>query len=106
MGDSKYVGISEGIFGIALLVSALPMGYFSDKYGRQKIIRIGVYFQYFTLACTTAVTLWIGNDPYDGIMTKTRMTKYICFTIMIGCWGIQSGLMNGPIMALLADSTP
>jgi MFS family permease len=106
MGDPKYVGYIEGIQGMAGLITAIPIGYLSDRWGRVKVIRMGFYFSLATLLATLLCTLWIGNDPYDGFMTHTRMTQYICFCVVLGCWGIMFGLINGPLLALFADSIP
>ena len=42
MGEPKYVGIVEACRGLSSLLTAIPIGYLSDKYGRSRIVHFGV----------------------------------------------------------------
>ena len=66
MGDPKYVGIAEAIQGISGLITAVPIGYLSDRYGRSKIVHIGAACMLVNTLLTTILLFWIGDDTYEN----------------------------------------
>ena len=97
--SNSYVGYVEGAQGVSQLVSALPVGYLADKFGRAPVIRVGA----LAMLGATALTLYAVLRDQDATTTTTT------FQLLIGAmcaWGIASGIFNGPMQALFADSLP
>ena len=101
------VGDIEAINGLAVLVSALPVGYLADHYGRSRVIMAGGFLFIVTIIFHVGVMEWIGTDEdtLSHDKDKTRISM-ILLAIVMGLWGIGGGIVSGPCNALYADSTP
>lgn len=96
------VGNIEAVNGLAVLLSALPVGYLADRYGRSIVIKGGSVLFIFTAMGHAALLRWIGTNPSEG--HKERDT--ILLGLIMALWGIGGGIVSGPCQALFADSTP
>lgn len=101
-GKNAPLGKIEALYSIAELVSAVPIGYMADLYGRSKIIRAGSVLFLVTAVLHMVTTYYIAN--HNG-GTGTVGTTIVLMIIM-SLWGIGSGIVDGPCEALFADSTP
>jgi MFS family permease len=104
------LGDIEAVQGMASLLAALPMGFVADKIGRSKVIRAGGVLLLLTTIAQVFVLEWVGTDEdgengEDGRSYNTTAALWIMGVIM-AFWGIGDGVVNGPCMALFADSTP
>jgi MFS family permease len=101
------VGDIEAVNGLAVLLSALPVGYLADKYGRSRVIVAGGVLFVVTAIFHAAVMQWIGVDVEDlySDPQKSRLSM-ILLGVVMGLWGIGGGIVSGPCQALYADSTP
>jgi MFS family permease len=105
-GRTYLVGNMEALNGLATLISALPVGYLADKYGRSRAIRFGAIL--FAVTALAHITLihWIGSTT---LLTESKAQAGASLTFMsiiMILWGIGSGIVVGPCDALYADSTP
>lgn len=105
-GQNYLVGNVEAVNGLAVLVSALPVGYLADKYGRSRVIKAGGIL----IACTAVAHLMLIR--YIGPSTESTESKtqshvtVVLLSIIMAMWGIGGGIATGPCDALYADSTP
>jgi len=88
---------------LAVLFSALPVGYLADRYGRSIIIKIGGVLIALTAAFHISVLQWIGVDANE---LRDDSNAFILLGVVMALWGIGGGIVNGPTQALYADSTP
>mmetsp|Transcript_18601 Transcript_18601/g.28118 ORF Transcript_18601/g.28118 Transcript_18601/m.28118 type:complete len:498 (-) Transcript_18601:737-2230(-) len=95
-------GDIEAAFGLATLITALPVGYLADKWGRAKVIRCGGILLLISTICQSSLLSWVGTDPDDRHET---MGLWLLGVLSV-MWGISEGVVNGPCSALFADSTP
>lgn len=96
-------GNIEAAFGLATLITALPVGYLADKWGRAKVIRCGGILLLISTICQSLLLSWVGtNDPDDRHKT---MGLWLLGVLSV-MWGISEGVVDGPCSALFADSTP
>lgn len=107
------VGDIEAINGLAVLCSALPVGYLADRYGRSIVIRAGGILFLLTTVLHVGVMEWIAaaarlsdDDDNDDNDDNNTMLPMILLGIVMGLWGIGGGVVSGPCQALYADSTP
>lgn len=101
------VGDIEAVNGLAVLLSALPVGYLADKYGRSRVIMAGGILFVFTAVLHICITRWIGVDEVEIFDDKTKShVSMILLGVVMGLWGIGGGIISGPCQALYADSTP
>ena len=91
----------ETINGLSLLIFALPIGYFADKYSRSKAIRIGGAILLVASILDAILVAWAGCD-----LPPSKQLWKILFLISACLWGIGGGIVDGPTLALFADSTP
>ena len=92
------VGIVTAANGMAVLLSALPVGAIADKYSKSLTIRVGACLTILAVASTIfAVT--------DTIQLNYTQQYNILLASMC-LWGIVNGIVNGPVQALFADSCP
>jgi len=98
------VGDIEAVNGLAVLFSALPVGYLADKYGRSIVITAGGALFIVTAICHASIMEWIGTD--DNLDPKKTDVAMVLLAIVMGMWGIGGGIVSGPCQALYADSTP
>ena len=80
-----------------MLISALPIGYISDKLiSRRKLAKIGGVLYALATTVTMAVVLVPMPDH----------ARYYAFTGCLALQGLFGGVVSGPIQAMLADETP
>lgn len=95
-------GDIEAVYGLATLVTALPVGIAADRLGRSKVIRAGGVLLLLTTFVQAGIIEWVGISPNDTHMS-------IALWLLGGMnvfWGIAEGVVDGPCSALFADSTP
>ena len=102
-GQNGPIGDVEAVNGLAVLVSALPVGYLADRFGRSRVITAGGIL--FIIATVLQATLihWIGVETMAPGKKELSM---IFLAILMGLWGVGDGIVDGPCQALYADSTP
>ena len=83
--DSTMVGLALGAYGLTQVLLQLPFGIASDKYGRKKVIYVGMLI--FVIGSVVAA---MGND---------------IITVIIGRAIQGAGAVSAVVMALVADST-
>lgn len=104
------LGDIEAVSGLASLLTALPVGYLADKVGRSRVIRAGGVLLLVTTVLQIGVLEWVGTDDGGNVGDvrrdgHTAAALWMCGVIM-ALWGVGDGVVNGPAMALFADSTP
>jgi MFS family permease len=119
------VGYLESAMGITKLLTALPVGSISDKYGRAPVGRVGS-FAYTAASAMTAYCLVANamsrggsdddgrgkaddddddddaNDSNEGLNSK----MFALWAVALCLWGFGRGVVDGPVLALFADSVP
>ena len=90
--SNSKVGNVEAANGLATLLTALPVGYIADKYGKDRACALGGVF----LLLANGVTSWT---------IATDESYYFLLGAMF-LWGVGSGVVSGPVQALYADSIP
>ena len=105
VGNNKNgpVGKVEAVNGLAILFSALPVGYLADKYGRSKVIAAGGGLIIITTVLHFFVMSWVG---VDDLSDRKREESLILLAMIMAMWGVAGGVVSGPCQALFADSTP
>lgn len=98
------VGYIEGANGLAALLTAIPVGYLADKYPRSRIIWMGGVALILTAGAHMYVLFYVGNDVPDDHSVRTR--SFWLYLMIMAFWGSAGGVVNGPVQALYADSTP
>jgi MFS family permease len=99
------VGYLESAMGVTKLLTALPMGDLADRYGRAPVGRVG------SLAYTAATCMTIyamvdrtlkhrDDDGADHASIIWLWAAALCL------WGFGKGVVDGPVLALFADSVP
>lgn len=83
--DHTMVGLALGAYGLTQVLLQLPFGIASDKYGRKKLIYVGMLI--FVIGSVVAA---MGTD---------------IFTVIIGRAIQGAGAVSAVVMALVADST-
>ena len=79
------IGVTLGIYGLTNAIMQIPFGILSDRYGRKKIILLGLWV--FLLG---SVTCAITDNIYFLILGRALQ---------------GAGAISGALMALLSDST-
>lgn len=105
-GRTYLVGNMEALNGLATLVSALPVGYLADKYGRSRAIRFGAVLFSVTALAHIGLIRWIGSTTLPTESKADAGISIMFMSIIMVLWGIGSGIVVGPCDALYADSTP
>ncbi len=82
------------------------MGILSDRYSKCLLIKIGGVITLLTTVLSYLLFSWIGEDHRLGQHTDMLQAKFNCLVIVMGLWGAIEGIVNGPLFALFADSTP
>ena len=101
------VGYVEASNGLAGLATAIPVGYLADKIGRSKVIRSGGFCLIFTVFVQIYIMQWVGVDEEELEKDPSKVDKSMrAFVAVMALWGISGGVVNGPVQALYADSTP
>jgi MFS family permease len=106
MGDASQgntlVGTAEAVQGVTQLVTALPIGYCADIYGKAKTVRLGAILMLVTIALTLWALVDVRRNAEDSPHAARR--SYIVLVVALGFWGVVCGFANGPSQALFADS--
>ena len=97
------VGKVEAVNGLAVLFSALPVGYLADKYGRSRVVAAGGALILITATLHFLIMSWVGVDELSD---SKREESLILLGIIMAMWGVAGGVVSGPCQALFADSTP
>ena len=106
-GSSSAVGYVEAANGLAGLFTALPVGYIADKYGRSKVIKFGGVMLIITVVLQVLLTNWVGIDEEALANDSKKVDRsFLLFMGVMSLWGLAGGVVNGPVQALYADSTP
>ena len=84
----------------------VPIGILSDRYSKCLIIKLGGIIILLTTVLSGLLFNWIGEDHRLGQHSKMLDTKFYCLVVIMGLWGGIEGIVNGPLFALFADSTP
>ncbi|KAL7577301.1 hypothetical protein ACA910_002042 [Epithemia clementina (nom. ined.)] len=114
-GRNVPMGRIEMSQGWANFLSAIPIGYLADTYGRARIIRMGSVLTLLATAALVATMLWMdacgtGNDNKDDDSMRmsseesTRSMFLLC--LIMSVWGVSMSIADGPTDALFADSVP
>lgn len=90
------VGGVEALQGIANLVTALPVGYLADKYGKAIMCKLG------GVGCTIAAAITL--TAIFGSWSTNEEIGILGFSLLL--WGVFGGIFYGPLQALFADSIP
>jgi MFS family permease len=106
MGQSKegntLVGGAEAAQGLTQLITALPVGYLADTWGKSKTVRYGGIFMLMTIGLTLGALIDVKHHADESTTAAKR--SYIILVIALAFWGIISGIANGPSQALYSDS--
>ncbi|KAL7557960.1 hypothetical protein ACA910_020329 [Epithemia clementina (nom. ined.)] len=112
-GRNIPMGRIEASKGWANLLSAIPVGYLADNYGRARIIRIGSVLTFLTITALVGTMLWMdacgaGNDKDDQMrMSSDDSTRsMILLSLIMSVYGVSMSIADGPTEALFADSVP
>mmetsp|Transcript_16098 Transcript_16098/g.30934 ORF Transcript_16098/g.30934 Transcript_16098/m.30934 type:complete len:493 (-) Transcript_16098:272-1750(-) len=97
-GSNAMVGYTEAAQGLSRLVTALPVGYFADKFSRSGVISVGGVLSFATVALMIFTVVSAGETAVNTSLYS--MTAALCV------WGLVDGVVWGPMQALFADSTP
>ena len=103
------VGTAEAVEGLTELVTALPVGYAADIWGKAKIVRLGGVLMLVTIG-VTLWTLWeidataAAEEEHLASSTAVQNRSYIILVVALGLWGIINGISFGPSQALYSDS--
>ncbi|GKY99726.1 hypothetical protein MPSEU_000926600 [Mayamaea pseudoterrestris] len=102
--NNTLVGFAEMVQGVSMLLCALPIGVYADRAGKSKVARWGGGL----MLLTCGVTLWALIVVKRNAMENVRAAKqsYVIMLLALALWGVVSGISNGPIQALFADSIP
>jgi MFS family permease len=84
----------------------VPIGILSDRYSKCLLIKIGGVLTLLTTILSALLFSWIGEDRRLGQHGDMLETKFWALVVIMGCWGAIEGIINGPLFALFADSTP
>ncbi|QDZ20459.1 MFS general substrate transporter [Chloropicon primus] len=96
-GNTLLFGLAEGLQGLAQLVTAFPIGWLADKYKRKYLLWAGGLLW----------IIFIGLLAYaTDIATQDSMRSFIILCVALSIGGVTNGIVGGPLMALLDDSTP
>jgi MFS family permease len=87
------VGQVQGLKGLATVLTAIPVGIFSDKFKRHHIARFASCLD--AAAIATSTTAILANASY----------KFVLFLLASVFWGM-SGACDSSVDALFADSVP
>jgi MFS family permease len=108
MGQSKdgntLVGGAEAAQGLTQLITALPVGYLADTWGKSKTVRLGGFLMLMTIGLTMFALIDVKNHADESAASAKR--SYVVLVIALAFWGIISGVANGPSQALFSDSVP
>ena len=96
--SNKQVGYVEATQGLAMLFTAIPVGYLADKVSRQLAIRLGAIGFLVATGLTAFAIFNPSNSTFD--------VQYYFILGSMALWGTGQGVFNGPAMALFADSVP
>ncbi len=102
--ENAAVGYVEGANGMAGLVTALPIGYLADRYPRSLICKYGGVALILTAIAHSCALFYIGDEAPSTESKKNE--ALVIYLVIMFLWGSAGGVVNGPVQALYADSTP
>ena len=91
------VGYVEAASGVAGLLSAVPVGFFADRYTRSSVIRLGGCCLVVAACCFTATLISVGDSSPEG---SDQTQAFVLFLGTCFLWGLGGGVVNGPVQAL------
>ena len=94
--SNTMAGVLEAMSGVVQLITALPVGYLADRWGRGPVCKVGAITLLVACACTAVAV----ENPMGWSNTAVYWT--LCFAMCV--WGICEGVVWGPAQALFADS--
>ena len=118
--DNTLVGTAEAVQGMAMLLSALPVGLVADWFGKARIVAYGGVLIAFTIIITF-VALWKAklavaghnddnennnDNTSDDVLSHIALNAYYWMLAALALWGVGQGIVEGPSLALFADSIP
>ena len=101
-GRNGPFGEIEAVFGLATLITALPVGYLADRWGRSKVITAGGFLLLVATLGQTFIIYWTGTSLDDT--KRIEISLWLLGGINV-FWGLSEGVVDGPCAALFADST-
>ena len=108
MGEMKeqntLVGTAEAIEGLALLITALPVGILADCWGKAKVVQSGGLLMLLTIALTLAALVIVRQEAEESRQAANQ--SYYILVAALFLWGVLGGISYGPSQALYADSIP
>ena len=103
-GESNLrVGFLESIIGISKLLTALPVGDLSDRFGRSPIGKVGSFAYTAGSVMTVYAIVTRAADSGGG---ADPQSIFVLWAVAMGLWGFGKGVVDGPVLALFADSVP
>ena len=106
--DNTLVGSAEAVQGIAMLLSALPVGLVADWFGKARVVAYGGVLIIIAIVVTFAA-LWQAKQAVeDNEEPDARGARHAYYWMLgaLALWGIGQGVLAGPSQALFADSIP
>lgn len=111
--DNTLVGTAEAVQGLAMLISALPVGLIADWFGKARVVAYGGVLFVFAIAITL-IGLWKAkravhnnnDEEEDSPDVAAAKHAYQWMLVALVLWGIGVGVVMGPAQALFADSIP
>lgn len=112
--NNTLVGTAEAIQGIAMLLSALPVGLIADWFGKARVVAYGGVLFAITIGihlialvkAKRAVDCYDDDDDDSTTTTDQAKHAYQWMLVALALWGIGQGIVEGPAQALFADSIP
>jgi MFS family permease len=98
------VGTAEAAEGLTQLLTALPVGFLADTWGKSKVVRLGGVLMFGTIGITLWALLDIQRLAEESKSAANR--SYIILVVALAMWGVINGISNGPSQALFSDSIP
>jgi len=107
-GSNSKVGFVEASQGLASVLTALPIGWVADHYGRSKACRIGSVSLFIAIGMTLyAVVRDVQAGIGDDVDHQQESKLGYLFMLLAMCMmGLGGGVVSGPVQALYADSIP
>jgi len=102
-GKNSWVGIAEGAQGLVQVLTALPSGYFGDKFGRQAILKFSSAVGFLAVV-VFFVSLHVGAW-YDGKEGKSDgVVEFLLMCVALSLFGCFDGASSGSMEAIFHDS--
>jgi MFS family permease len=100
------VGVIEAVYGLSSVLVAFPVGYLADRFGRSQMIRAGAKLMFATIVIQMYFMEWIGTSTDESAVELAhKATGLWIMGGIMACWGVADVFVEGPLIALFADST-